>query len=289
MVFVGDLLFDISDIRRRARGLAISVEADVRSIEDATNNAIDMMNGYLDVGQEHVDSRGKTIDNFLDEVRQAFEDLERNATQQYTQLATTINTTTDTAVINNLRNGMVEFDLVNMNNWMERLETIPPKLGCCLAVFAFGVMVEKLTRSLKATPWRSFTGGIIGGSLGGLVVFCVTEALCCAIERKMLNGYIEELTRAEQAMRGIRIASVNVADRLRFGLMLIQLRLGNVGDGRPFHFGCVPPLILCATSSNSIKASPILHAEQSGNKHTVNSPTSVLVVLNRPVLCVTLD
>ena len=265
----------------------VSIESDVKSIEDATNSATEMINGYLDVRRGPVDSRGKTIDDFLAEVRQAFKDLEYNATQQYTQLSTTIGTTTNTTVIDNLREEMRGFDLVNMTKWMDRFKTIPPKVACCLAaVSAFGIIVEELMGSMS---WRAFAGGIAGGVLGGLVVFSVTEAFFCAIERKVLNGYIEGLTRAEQTMREIRKAFVRVADRLRFGLIAIQISLGNVGDGQPFYFGCVPPLILCVTSSNSITASPILRAEQSGNKHTVDSPTSVLVALNRPVLCVTLD
>jgi len=235
MVFVGDLLFDISDSRQRARGLAISIEADVRSIEDATNSAIEMMNGYLDVRREPVDSRGKTINDFLAEVRQAFEDLEYNATQQYTQISTTTNTT----VIDNLRNEMRGFDLVNMTKWIDRFETIPPKVACCLAaVSTFGVIMKELMRSMS---WRAFSGGIINGGLGGLVVFSVAEAFFCAIERKMLNGYIEELMRAEQTMREIRIAFVRVADRLRFGLISIQISMGNVGDGQPFYFGLPSP------------------------------------------------
>lgn len=252
MVFVGDLLFDISDSRQKAQGLAISVAADVRSIEDATNNAIEMINGFLDVRRGRVDSRGKTINDFLAEVRQAFEDLEHNATQQYTQL----NTTTNTTVIDDLRNEIPEFDLVNMNKWMGRFETIPPKVAGSLALIAFGVVVKDFTLSLKATPWKSLTSGIIDGGLGALAVFSIVEAFCCAIEHKILNGYIEELTRAEQTMREIRIACVNVADRLRFGLITIQMSLGNVGDGQPFYFRCVSPLILCVTSFNSIKSLP---------------------------------
>ena len=254
MGFVGDLLFDISDSRQRAQGLAISVAADVRSIEDATNGAIEMINRFLDVKRELVDSRGKTINDFLAEVRQAFEDLENNAEEQYAQLATTV----DTTVIDDLRNEMKRFDLGNMTKWMGRFETIPPKVASSLAVITFGAIVKELTNSLKAMAWRSFSipGGIIGGGLGGLLVFSTVEAISCAIERKMLNRYIKELMRAEQTMREIRIAFVNVADRLRFGLMLIQLRLGNVGDGRPFYFRCVPPLVLCATSSNRIKSTP---------------------------------
>ena len=242
MEFMGDLLFDISDSRQRAQGLAFNIATDVKVIEDATNGAIDMINRYLDVRREHVDSRGKTINDFLAEVRQAFEDLEDNAEEQYTELAATV----DTTVIDDLRNEMQRFDLGNMAKWMGRFETIPPKVAGSLAVITFGAIVKGLTRSLKAATWRSFSIGIIRSGLGGLLVFSIVETISCAIERKMLNRYIEELTQAEQTMREIRIAFGNVADRLRLGLMLIQLRLGNVGDGRPFYFGCVQPLILCA-------------------------------------------
>ena len=285
MDLLGDLLFGISQSREKAQGLAISIAADVRSIEDATNTAIELINRFLVVKREPVDSRGKTINDFLADVRQAFEDLENNAEEQYTQLSTTI----DTTAIDDLRNKMLGFDLGNMAKWMGRFEAIPPKVACSLAVIAFGAIVKGLTRSLKATPLKSLCipGSIICGGLGGLLVFSTVEAVSCAIERKMLNKYIGELTQAEQTMREIRKAFVNVADRLKLELMLIQLKSGNVGDGRRFYFGCVSPLLLCITSSNSIKSIPSPPCKSI--EHTVHSPTSVLVALNRPVPCATLD
>jgi len=49
MNIMGDLLFDVTKSREKARKLAISIEANMKSIEDATNSAIEMINGYLDV------------------------------------------------------------------------------------------------------------------------------------------------------------------------------------------------------------------------------------------------
>ena len=255
MSFVGDLLFDISESRGKAQNLAISIAADVRSIEDATNSAIEATNGFLDVRRGPVDSRGKTINEFLSEVRQAFEDLEHNAEEQYTQFSATV----DTTVIDDLRRNMAGFELGNMAMWMRGFEEITPKMACALAVIAFAAMVKGVTRHLKETTWRSFSiaSGIIGGALGGgLLVFLTVEAISCAIESKMLKEHIEELTQVERTMREIRRAIVNVADRLRFELIAIQLQLGNVGDGRDFFFRCVRPLILCVTSSKSMKSFP---------------------------------
>ena len=224
MAFMGDLLFDISYSRRRAWRLAVSIEGDVKSIEDATNSAIGMINGYLDVKRGPVDSRGKTINDFLAEVRQAFEDLEYNAKQKYRQLSTTIDTTIDTTLIDDLREEMGGVDFVNKTKWMGRFTRIPPKLARHLAaVYAFAVIVEELMESMS---WRAFAGGIIRGGLGGVVVFSVTEALFCAIESKMLKGYIDELTGPAQTMGEIRKAFVRVADQLKYELITIQARLG---------------------------------------------------------------
>ena len=113
---------------------------------------------------------------------------------------------------------MLRFDLGDMAKW---------KVACSLAVTAFGAIVKGLARFPNSTPW-SVPGGMICGGLGGLLVFSTVEAISCAIERKTLNKYITELTQAEQTMREIRKAFVNVADRLKFELMLIQLRSGNI-------------------------------------------------------------
>ena len=255
MSFVGDIFFNISESREKAQNLAISIAADVRSIEDATNSAIEMINGYLDVRRGPVDSRGKTINEFLSEVRQAYEDLEHNAQEQYTQLSATV----DTTVIDDLRRSVPGFELGTMAMWMRGFEEVPPKMACALAVIAFAAIAKGVTRHLKETTWRSLSiaGGIIGGALGGgLLVFLTVEAISCAIESKMLKEYIEELTQVERTMREIRRAIVNVADRLKFELMCIQLRSGNVGDGGDFYFGCVLPLLLRVTSSKSTKSNP---------------------------------
>ncbi len=256
MNFVGDLLFDISESRGKAQNLAISIAADVRSIEDSTNSAIETINGYLDVRRGPVDSRGKTTNEFLSEVRQAFEDLQHNAEEKYTQLSTTV----DTTVIDDLRHGMPGFELDNMAKGMQKSET---EMACRLVVITMAAIKKVVTKYLKETRWRSFSnaGGIIGGALGGLLVFLTVEAISGAMESKTLKKYIEELTQVEHTMREIRKAIANVADRLKFELVCVQLRSGNVGDGREFYFGCVPPLILCSTSSKSMKSIP-------GSPHT---------------------
>ena len=241
MALVVDWLFDISKSREKARKLAISLEADVKSIEDTTNSTIETINEYLHVKRGPVDSRGKTINEFLSEVRQAFEDLERNAEEQYEQFSATVGTT----VIDDLRHKVPEFDLGNMAKWMWRFENIPPVVACVLATISVGAIARKVTRYLKETKWRSFSiaGGVIGGDLAGLLVFFTVEVISCAIENKELKEYIEELTQAEQTMREIRKAIVNDASKLKLELMCIQLKSGNVGDGREFYFRCVKPLI----------------------------------------------
>ena len=103
---MGGLLFDFTKSREKAWKLAISI-ADVKSIEDATNSAIEMINGYLYVRRGPADSRGKTINEFLAQVGQAFEDLERNAEEQYMQLSATV----DTTVIDDPRREVLALDL----------------------------------------------------------------------------------------------------------------------------------------------------------------------------------
>ena len=291
MSLVGDWLFDISKSRERAQELVISLKADVKSIEDTTNSTIEMINEYLSVKRGPVDSREKSINEFLSEVRQAFEDLERNAEEQYKQFSATVGTT----VIDDLRHKVPEFDLDNMANWMWRFEKIPPVVACVLAMISVGAIARKVTRYLKETKWGSFSitgsvmGGIMGGELGGLLVFFTVEAISCTIENRVLKGYIEELTQSEQTMREIRKAIAKDARKLNWELMCIQLRSGNVGDGRGFYFRCVKPLIQSCMSPLLItwKASPVLRThrfQQSGDKHTVHSPTPTLVALNQLVI-----
>ena len=241
MDLVGDWLFDISKSREKARKLAISLEANVKSIEDTTNSTIETINEYLSVKRGPVDSRGKSINEFLSEVRQAFEDLERNAEEQYKQFSATVGTT----VIDDLRHKVPEFDLDNMAKWMWRFEKIPPVVACVLAMISAGAIARKVTRYLKETKWASFSiaGGVMGGDLGGLLVVFTVEAISCAIENRVLKGYIEELTQAEQTMREIRKAIAKDANKLNCELICIQLKSGNVGDGREFYFRCVKPLI----------------------------------------------
>jgi uncharacterized membrane protein len=255
MGIVGELLFDISKSREKAQKLAISIEADVRSIEDATNSTIEVINGYLYVKRGPVDSRGKTINEFLLEVREAFEDLKRNAEEQYMELLATV----DTTGIDDLRYKVLRPDLGNMAKWMQRLEKMPPKILCTLAATAaVAAITKEVMVYLREMKWKSysFAGGVIGGALGGPLVFIIMEIISRAVESKMLEKYIEELTQAEQTMRKIRKAIVGVADQLKFALMCIQLQSGNVGYGREFYFGCVSRLVMCITSSKSIKSIP---------------------------------
>ena len=148
---MGDLLFDITKNREKAWKLVISIKADVKSIEDTTNSAVEMINGYLDMRRGPVDSRGKTINEFLAQVGQAFEDLEHNAEEQYMQLSAMVNTT----VIDDLWREVLGLDLGSI---IRGLEKLPFKTACALvATTDVTSIARQVTGYIKETKWQSFS------------------------------------------------------------------------------------------------------------------------------------
>jgi len=94
-------------------------------------------------------------------------------------------------------------------------------------------------------------------------MFIIMEVISRAVESKVFKEYIEELTRAEQTTREIRKAIVNVAS---LGSCVYHSRRATWGMDEGVILG-VSPLILCVTSSRSMKSIPVLlthHLKQSG-------------------------
>ena len=239
MGFVSDLLYRKNPKRRQTvQALADSIGSDIKFIEKATNDTIERVNKFLDVKREKVKSNGKTINEFLLEVRQAFEDLGRNAEAQYRQLSATV----DTAVVENVRRKVQGLDVRRMREAIRELEIAGVTMGKAVAVVASLVTTE-VTLHLERTAWASASGlgGLVSGALAGALVFVVFEAISGAVERAELERRIRELTKAEQTMRDNRVAIVNSAEQLYVALIVIELTYDATGAGKGLCSGYVLP------------------------------------------------
>jgi hypothetical protein len=242
MGIVSDLLYRDNPKRRETvQALADSIASDVKFIEKATNDTIERINKCLNVKRERVRSSGKTINEFLLEVRQAFEDLGHNAEEQYKELAATV----DTTVIENLRRKIQGLDLQKMREAICELEVAGWTVGKAMAVITSLVTTE-VTTHLERTAWAcaSATGGLLAGALAGTLAFVIFEAISGAIERAELERRIRELTKAEQTIHDNRVAIVDSAQQLYVALIVAEVTFGKVGDGKGFCFWCVSHLIL---------------------------------------------
>lgn len=240
MGFVSDLLYRDNPKRRETvQALADSIASDIKFIEKATNDTIERINKFLSVKREKVKSSGKTINEFLLEVRQAFEDLGRNAEEEYKQLSATV----DTAVVDNVRRKVQGLDLKKMREAIRELEIAGVTMGKAVAVVA-SLATTEVTMHLERTAWASASalGGLIAGAVAGALAFVILEAISGAVERGELERRIRELTKAEQTMHDNRVAIVNSAQQLYVALIVIQLTFDSAGDGKGFSLGYVLPL-----------------------------------------------
>jgi len=239
MGYVSDLLFSNNPKRRETvQALADSIASDIKFIEKATNDTIERINKFLDVKRDMVTSRGKTINEFLLDVRQAFEDLGRNAEKQYAQLAASV----DTAVVESVRRKVQGLDVKKMREAIRELEIAGVTMSKAVAVVASLVTTE-VTMHLERSAWASASavGGLLAGALAGTLVFVMFEAITGAIERAELERRIRELTRAEETMHDNRVAIVNSAQQLYVALIVIQITFDTAGDGKGF---CLGPLVV---------------------------------------------
>jgi len=246
MGIVSDLLYQDNPKRRETvQALADSIVGDVNFIEKATNDSIERINKFLTVKREKVMSRGKTINQFLLEVQQAFADLGRNAEEQYKVLSATV----DTAVVENVRRKVQGLDLKKMREAIRELEIAGWTEGKAVAVVASLVTKEvtmHLEMCLERTAWASVSGlgGLVAGALAGTLVFVIFEAISGAVERAELERRIRELTKAEQTIHDNCVAIVDSAQRLYVALIFIQITSGTAEPGNEFCFGYVSPLTL---------------------------------------------
>jgi len=226
MSLVGDWLFDNSTRRDKVRDLAISVAGDIKSIEDATNDAIERINGFLGMKRGPVDSSGKTINEFLLDVRRAFEALEESAQKQCDQLSATV----DNTVISSVRSKLLGLDLDNTD---KRIPKVSPTITRYLALETTAKFSEEVTKCLKETKQEHFitTGGLLAGALAGGLVLFIVEVISGVVESAVLEGYIKELTEAASIVRENRRAIVNTADNLHLDLLRIEL-IASAGDGK---------------------------------------------------------
>jgi hypothetical protein len=227
MGFFSDLLYrDNPKRREKVQALADSIGSDVKFIEKATNDTIERINKFMDVKRERVTARGKTINEFLLEVREAFEELGRNAEGQYRELCATV----DTSVVERVRRKVEGLELRKMREAIRELEIAGVTMGKAVAVVA-SLATTEVTMHLERTAWASASnlGGIVAGALAGTLVFVMFEAISGAVERAELERRIRELTKAEETMHDNRVAIVNSAQQLYVALIVIQLTFDTDG------------------------------------------------------------
>src|SRR5258706_5685360 len=196
MGFVSDLLYRNNPKRRETvQALADSIGSDIKFIEKATNDTIERINKFLKVKQEQVTARGKTINEFLLDVRQAFEQLGKNAEAQYRELSAKV----DTELVERVRRKVQGLDLQKMREAIFELEIAGVTMGRAVAVVASLVTTE-VTMHLEQTTWASASavGGFVAGGVAGTLVFVIFEAISGAVERAGVERGIRELAKAEQ-------------------------------------------------------------------------------------------
>lgn len=242
MGFLSDLIYRENPKRRQqVQGLADSIAGEIRFIERTANDIIERVNKFLNVQRGPVRSSGKKIDEFLLEVRQAFEDLNRNAKEQYMQLSAKV----DTTVIESVRQKVLGLDLDCMREGVRELEIAGVKMkdavGMVTSIVTTSVMTD--LEGLVCLSARAI-GGLVASSLVGVLVFAIWEAISGLAEGAELKRRIKELEETERTLRSNGSAIANCADQLRFALTVAQIQLGNVGKVTEFSFGYVSPLTL---------------------------------------------
>lgn len=242
MGFVSDLIHRENPQRRQqVQGLADSIAGEIKFIERTANDIIERVNKFLNVQRGPVSSDGKKIDRFLLEVRRAFEDLNRNAKEQYMQLSAKV----DTTVVESVRQKVLGLDLDCMHEGIRELEIAGVKMkdavGMVTTIVTTSVMTDLeglVCLSVKAI------GGLVAGSLAGALVFVIWEAISGLAEGAELKRRIKELEETERTLRSNGTAISNCADQLRFALVVTQIQLGKVGNAKELSFGYVLPLTL---------------------------------------------
>ena len=237
MGFVSDLLYRDNPKRRETvQALADSIGSDIKFIEKATNDTIERINKFLKVKQEQVTARGKTINEFLLEVRRAFEQLGKNAEGQYRELSARV----DTELVERVRRKVQGLDLKKMREAILELEIAGLTMSRAVAVVASLVTTE-VTMHLEQTTWASASvvGGFVAGAIAGTLVFVIFEAISGAVERAELERRIRELSKAEETLHENRVAIVNCAQQLYVALIVIQLTFDTGGHGKDICFGFV--------------------------------------------------
>ena len=230
MGFVSDLLYRANPKRRETvQALADSIGGDIKFIEKATNDTIERVNKLLKVQQGQVTAQGKTINQFLLDVRDAFEQLGKNAEAQYRELSVEM----DTELVERVRRKVQGLELQKMREAIQELEIAGWTVGKAAGMVA-SVVVGEVTMQLERTTWASVSvvGGFVAGALAGTLVFVVFEAVSGAVERAELERRIRELTKAEQTLHDNRVAIVNSAQQLYVALILIQLVFDTAGHGK---------------------------------------------------------
>jgi len=244
MGIVSDLLYQDNPKRRETvQALADSIEGDLNFIEKSTNDSIERINKYLTVKSEKVMSHGKTINQFLLEVQQAFEDLGRNAEEQYKVLPAKAKV--DTATVENVRREVQGLNLEKMREAVPELEIAGWKQGKAMTTVE-GLVTKQVMMHLEHTPWASVShlGGLVSGALARTLVSVIFEAVSGAVERAELERRIRELTEAEQTIRDNRVAIVKSAQQLYAALVFRQIATGIAQPGNALSFRYVSLLTL---------------------------------------------
>jgi hypothetical protein len=243
MGFVSDLLYRKNRKHRQmVQDLVMCIGGEIRFIERMTNDTIKQANELLGVQRGPVQSSGKTVYNFLQEVRQAYDELSRHAKAQYGQL---LSADVDTSVIENVRRKVLGLDLCA---GVRELEIAGLTVGQAVWIVTSMVMTG-VTECLERLACMSASnlGGLVAGNLVGGLVFVIWEAIAGYAEGVEMEHRIKELMQAEETLRANSDAIGNCAAQLRVALTCMQVKSGNMDDRKDILPGYVSPLIICAS------------------------------------------
>jgi len=241
MGFVSDLFYRKNPKRRQmVQDLVISIGGEIRFIERMTNDTIERVNQLLNVQRGPVRSRETTVYDFLQEVRQAYEELGRHAKEQYGQL---LSTEVDTSVVESVRRKVLGLEL---HEGVRELEVAGLTLQNAVWIVT-AMVTTKVTTDLERLVCISASGlgGLVAGSLVGALVFVIWEAIAGYAEGVEMERRIKELMQAEETLRANSNAVVDCAEQLRVALIRMQVMFDKMGDGKDIYSGYVSPLTLC--------------------------------------------
>jgi len=246
MGVTSDLLYRKNRTRRKmVEDLVISIKGEIRFIERATNDTIERVSQILGVPPVIVvTSHGKTVYDFLQEVRLAYEELGRQAKERYGQA---LSAKVDTAVIENVRRKVLGLDLNTMREGVREFEIAGLTVDKAVTV-VWSMVMANVTMDLERVTCMSVRvlGGLVSSSLVSALVFVIWEAIAGYAEGVEMEQRIKELIQAEETIRANSDAIVDCAEQLRDVLIRTQIMLGNVEDRKEFYSRYVLPLTVCS-------------------------------------------